>query len=168
MFVPSGKKCVGIQNLPKKSKKTWFSIQKMLSKSKEKTIGTYLKLVVSLVKPAVLYVYGCWDDSMKKEIFANKIVQFHMSMCKQILGVKEFTNNIKVLSELAITPLKIDIQTKTFKYFQIFPFIETNRYLFKAFKEDEFDTKGRAQKLKSLLDILKNIILKMKIIYYCF
>ena len=38
-------------------------------------------------------------------------------MCKQILGVKEFTNNIKVLSELAITPLKIDIQTKTFKYF---------------------------------------------------
>ena len=134
----------------------------------KKTIGTYLKLVVYLVKPAILYVYGCWDDSMKKEIFPNKIVQFHMSMCKQILGVKEFTNNIKVLSELAITPLKIDIQTKMFKYFQIFPFIETNRYLFKTFKEDEFDTKGRAQKLKSLLDILKNIILKMKIIYYRF
>ena len=61
---------------------------------------------------------------MKKEIFANKIEQFHMSMCKQILGVKKFTNNIKVLSELGRTPLKIDIETKMFKYFQRFPFTE--------------------------------------------
>ena len=30
-----------------------------------------------------LYSYECWGDSMKKEIFANKIEQFHMSMCKQ-------------------------------------------------------------------------------------
>ena len=45
-----------------------------------------------------------------------------------------------------------------FKYFQRFPFIETNRYLFKAFnkylfKEEEFDTKGWVQDLKSLLDM---------------
>ena len=38
-----------------------------------------------------------------------------------------------------------------FKYFQRFPFIETNRYLFKAFKEEEFDTKGWVQNLKFLL-----------------
>ena len=78
---------------------------------------------------------------MKKVIFANKIEQFHMSMCKQILGFKKFINNIKVLSELGRTLLKIDIETKMFKYFQRFPFIETNIYLFKAFKEEEFDTK---------------------------
>ena len=108
----------------------------MLSKSKEKIIGTYLKLVDSLVKPVILYACECWGDSMKKEIFGNKIEQFHMSMCKQILGVKKFTSNIKVLSELGRTPLKIDIETKMFKYFQRFPFIETNRYLFKAFKEE--------------------------------
>ena len=41
-----------------------------------------------------------------------------------------------------------------FKYFQKFPFIETNKYLFKAFKEEEFDTKGWVQKLKSVLDML--------------
>ena len=41
----------------------------------------------------------CLGDSMKKEIFASKIEQFHMSMCKQILGVKKFTNNIKVKEE---------------------------------------------------------------------
>ena len=94
----------------------------MLSKSKEKTIGTYLKLVDSLVKPVILYAYECWSNSMKKEIFAKKIEQFHMTMCKQILGVKRFTNSIKVLSELGRAPLKIDI--------------EINRYLFKAFKEE--------------------------------
>ena len=60
----------------------------MLSKSKGKTIGTYLKLVDSLVKLVILYACECWGDSMKKEFFANKIEQFHMSMCKQILGVK--------------------------------------------------------------------------------
>ena len=54
-----------------------------------------------------------------------------MSMCKQLLGVKKFTSGIKVLSELGRTPLKIDIETKMFKYFQRFPFIETNRYLSK-------------------------------------
>ena len=80
-------------------------------------------------------------------------------MCKQILGVKKFTNNIKVLSELGRTPLKIDIETKMFKNFQRFPFTETNRYLVKAFnkylfKEEEFDTKGWVQNLKSLLDML--------------
>ena len=62
---------------------------------------------------------------MEKEIFANKIKQFHMLMWKQILGVKKFTNNIEVLLKLWRTPLKIDIKTKMFKYFQRFPFIET-------------------------------------------
>ena len=37
---------------------------------------------------------------MEKEIFANKIKQFHMSMCKQILGVKKITNNIEILLKL--------------------------------------------------------------------
>ena len=58
-FVPSGKKYAGIENLIKKGKKTWFSIQKMLSKSKEKTIDTYLKLVDSLVKPVILCACEC-------------------------------------------------------------------------------------------------------------
>ena len=105
----------------------------------------------------------CWGDSMKKEIFANKIEQFHMSMCKQILGVKNFANNIKVLSELGRTPLKIDIETKMFKYFQRFPFIETNRYLFKAFEEKEFDTTGWVQNLKFLLDMLGLVNLRQNI-----
>ena len=69
-------------------------------------------------------------------------------MCKQILVVKKFTINIKVFSEFGRKPLKIDIEAIMFKYFQRFPFIETNRYLFKAFKEDDFDTKGWINNLK--------------------
>ena len=107
----------------------------MLSKSKDKTIFTCLKLVDSLVKPVILYACECWGDSTKKEIFANKFEQFHMSMCKQIVGVKKFTNNINVLSELGRTPPKINIETKMFKYFQRFPFSETNRYLLKPSKK---------------------------------
>ena len=60
----------------------------MLRKSKEKAIGTYLKLVDSLVKPVILHACDCWGDSMKKEILASKFEQFLMSICKQILGVK--------------------------------------------------------------------------------
>ena len=51
------------------------------------------------------------------------------------------------------TPLKIDIETKMFKHFERFPFIETNRHLFKAFKKEKFDTKGWVQNLKSSLDM---------------
>ena len=125
----------------------------MSGKSKEKTIGTYLKLVDSLVKLVILYACECWIDCMKKEIFGNKIKQLHMSMYKQILGVKTFVNDIKVLSELRKTPLKIDVETKMFNYCQRFPFIETDRYLFKAFKEGGFDAKDWIQNLKSLPDM---------------
>ena len=61
---------------------------------------------------------------------------------------------IKVLSEIRRTPLKVDIETKMFKHFPRFLFIEINRCLFKAFKEREFDAKGWVQNLKSLLDML--------------
>ena len=44
---------------------------KNVKQSKEKTTGTNLKLVDSLVKPVILYVCECRGDSMKKEIFAN-------------------------------------------------------------------------------------------------
>ena len=153
-FIPSGKKHVGIENLIKKGKKAWFSIQKMLNKSKEKTIGTYLKLIDSLVKPIILYACESWGDSLKKGVFSNKIEQFHISMCKQVMGVCKFTSNIKVLAELGRMPLKIDIETKMFKYLQRMPFIEKHRFLYKAFKEDESEKIGWVRNMKSVLDNL--------------
>ena len=124
----------------------------MLNKSKEKTIDTYLKLIDSLVKPIILYACECWGDSLKKENFSNKIENFHLSMCKQVLGVCKFTSNIKVLAELGRLPFKIDIETKMFKYLQRMPFIEKNRFLYKAFKEDESERVGWVGKMKTILD----------------
>ena len=64
------------------------SNKKMSSKSKGKTIGTYLKTCRLFSETVILYACKCWDDSVKNEIFANKIEQFCMSMCKQIYVLK--------------------------------------------------------------------------------
>ena len=113
----------------------------MLGKPKEKPNGTYLNLIEFLLKQVILYACECWGDSMKKN-FANKFGQFHLSMCKKMIGVQKFTNNIKVLSEVGRTPLDINIETKMLKYFQRFPFIETNRYLLKPSKKNNLIQKA--------------------------
>ena len=61
----------------------------MLYKSKEKTTDVCLKLIDSLVKPTILYVCECLEDSIKKVCFANKIKTFCVSIHKQLLGVFE-------------------------------------------------------------------------------
>ena len=162
-FVPSGKKQTGIENLINKGRKAWFSIQKMLQKSKEKGVDTYLKLFDSIVKPIITYACECWGDSLKKDVFANKIESFHTRICKQILGVSKFVNNMKVLTELGRTPLSIYIQKQMFKYLQRFPFVDKDRYLYKAFEEDSLDKNGWVKNIKNTLDsygqsnLIKNI-----------
>ena len=151
-FIPSGKKHVGIENLLNKAKKAWFSIQKILHKSKEKTVDTYLKLIDSLIKPIILYACESWGDSLKKEFFANKIEKFHVSMYKQVLGVGKYVNNMKTLAEFGKTPLKINIETQMFKYFQRFVFLQENRYVFKAFQEEHSTREGWIQYMKTMLD----------------
>ena len=64
-----------------------------------------------------------------------------MSMCKQILDVEKWINNIKLLSELGVIPLKVDIETKMFQYLQ-FP------YLSKAFKEEDLSKKRLGAKFE--------------------
>ena len=48
-FSTSGKMNAGIENLLNKAKKAWFSIQRSLHKSKEKTISTYAKLMILMI-----------------------------------------------------------------------------------------------------------------------
>ena len=67
-----------IENLIDKARKSWVSIQ-----SKEKTIGVYLKLIDSLIKPITLYTCECWEDSLKKDYFANKIENFIYQLTKR-------------------------------------------------------------------------------------
>ena len=119
-----------------KARKVWFYVQKMLHKSKEETIGVYLKLIDSLVKPIILYACECWVDSLKKDCFTNKIEKFYVSIYKQVLGVKKNVGSMKILAELGKAPLKINIEIQMFKYLQGFAFIEKERYVSKAFQEE--------------------------------
>ena len=104
-------------------------------KSKEKTVHTYTKLIDSLIKPVLLYACEVWGDLPSKKLYENKVERFHLSMCKQVLGINKRGNNVSTLSELGRYPLYIDIETQIFKYFQRFIHIEKDRFSYKAFQE---------------------------------
>ena len=98
------------------------------------------------MKPVILYACECWIDSMKKEIFAKKIKKFHMSVCKQILGVKNLPTEhlLKKISKQKCLSISKD--------FHLLKQIDT---YFKACEENEFDTKDWVQTLRALLDMLE-------------
>ena len=135
-FVPSGKMNEGIENLLNKGKKAWFAIQRSLQKSKAKTVKTYLKLIDTLIKPIILYACEAWGDIRTKKLFENKTEKFHLSMCKQVLGVNKRSNNVNTLAELGRYPLFINIESQIFKYFQRFVYVDKNRFLYKAFQHE--------------------------------
>ena len=51
-----------------------------------------------------------------------KVKQFHVSLCKQIIGVTKTTSNKNVLAELCRFLFKIHIETQMFKYLNVFVF----------------------------------------------
>ena len=134
----------------------WFGTQKLLNKSKEKTVNTYLKLFDAVVRPVALYACECWGDHYSKNRNFQKIEKLHLSISKNILGVSKTTNSMKVLAELGQFPLRVSIETQMFKYFQRFPFHEDSRYVYKAFIEEtktrNIDKKGWMTYMSNILD----------------
>lgn len=65
----------------------------MLSKSKEKTIGTCFKSIESLVKTVVLYAGECWGDSQKIRLLQAEMSSF-ISQCRS--KYYAFTNVSKI------------------------------------------------------------------------
>ena len=61
---------------------------------------------------------------------------------------------MKILAELGRTPLKINIEIQMFKYLQRFAFIEKNRYVFKAFQEEDLALDGWVKYMKTKLELL--------------
>ena len=86
-FIPSRKEHQGIENLINKAKKSWFILQRFLYRSEGKTVNTYLNLIDTTIKSVVLYASESWGDP-KDQNNLSKIEKFHLSFCKQILGVK--------------------------------------------------------------------------------
>ena len=86
-FIPSGKKHQEIENLINKAKKSWFILQRFLYKSEGKTVNTCLNLIDTTIKRIVLHAFESLRDP-KYQHNLSKIEKFHLSLCKQILGVK--------------------------------------------------------------------------------
>ena len=74
-FLPSGKKHQGIENLINKPKKSCFILQRFLYKSEGKTVSTYLNLIHTTIKPAVLYACESWRNP-KDQNNLSKILNF--------------------------------------------------------------------------------------------
>ena len=113
-FIPSGEKHQGIENLINKVKNSWLRLQRFLQKSEEISVNTYLNLIDTTIKRAT--AFKSWWDS-KDQHNRSKIEKFHLSLCKQILGVKNNSSSSKVLGELGRFPLRTSIETQLFKSF---------------------------------------------------
>ena len=75
--------------------KAWLTIKRLLFKSKKKTFDSKLHLTETIIEPIVLHACKIWGGCNKKSKI--KVEQFHVSLCKQVLGVGKTTSNIKVL-----------------------------------------------------------------------
>ena len=67
----------------------------------------------------------------------NKIEKFHLSLCEEILGVKNNTSSSKLLGDLGRFLLRITIETQLFKYLQKLSFVKQDCYLRKAFNDEQ-------------------------------
>ena len=99
----------------------------------------------------------------------SKKEKFYLSLCKQILGVKNNLSSSKVLGELSRLPLRISIETQLFKNLHRIPFVKEDCYLRKAFNEELSNKEsGWVTKMRHLLDSysMSNLILNIfKVLY---
>ena len=58
------------------------------------------------------------------------------------IGSQKNVSNMKILIEIRRKLLKINIEIEIFKYIQRFAFIEKERYVFKAFQEENLAIDG--------------------------
>ena len=94
----------------------------------------------------------------------SKKEKFYLSLCKQILGVKNNTSSSKVLGELSRLPLRISIKTQLLKNLHRIPFVKEDCYLRKAFNEELSNKEsGWVTKMRHLLDSygMSNLILNI-------
>ena len=70
----------------------------------------FLNIFDSVIKPLILY-----SREATKNHFLNDIGKFHVSICKQTLGLSKHAYNLIVLSHLVWIPLSVLVETQMFK-----------------------------------------------------
>ena len=132
----------GCTRLIDKARRAWYSILRILWKSKKRNIETYTKLFDHVIKPIALYsceVWGTVENLPNRIDHLNTSVSelFQTRCCKNILGVSKKTTNIAILAELGRYPLYIDIHKKMIKYFIRMKSLNPERLLYKAYMEQK-------------------------------
>ena len=156
----SGNQKSGCTRLIDKARRAWYSILRILWKSKKRNIETYTKLFDHVIKPIALYsceVWGTVEKLPNKVDHLNTSISelFQIRCCKNILGVSKKTTNIATLAELGRYPLYIDIHKKMIKYFIRMKSLNPERLLYKAYIEQKNEQMtNHTNWLTSIKDIL--------------
>ena len=106
ILTPSGEIRSGLQDLRDRALKAFMKIKNDMGFFFKQDIITSIHLIDSLVKPILLYCGDFWGClKMPKN---NPIENFHIMMCKHILGVQKQTTNIGVMLELGKVPIHFE------------------------------------------------------------
>ena len=133
----SGTLTHGINNLVDKAKRAWFSIRRILSKSRQKNVRTYITLFDYVVKPILLYACEIWGANIKasnslKSLGETTWERFHIQVCRNILGVHRGTSKIATLAEIGRYPIEIDVHMHMIRYLLRFGTMHEEKLVVKA------------------------------------
>ena len=133
LITPSGEISTGLNDLRDRAFKAYMKMKNDLGPCFNQDISILLNLMDSLVKPILMYASDFWGClKLPKN---NPVENFHLTMCKQILGVQKQTTNIGVLLELGRTPLSICAAKFSVKNWERIRLGVGNEILIDAYKE---------------------------------
>lgn len=125
-FTPSGSFKKAKKVLAGKARKALFMLKQSINKYGTARPELMMNLFDKMITPILLYCSEIWGLSdMRKEIGSlwdlfehgsPSIDSIHTKFCKQILSVRQNTNNLATLSELGRVPLVCIILFRTVKY----------------------------------------------------
>ena len=134
-LTPSGEISTGLKDLRDRGFKAFMKMKNDLGPSFNQDISIILNLMDSLVKPILLYASDFWGClKLPKN---NPIVNLHMMMCKQILGVQKQTTNVGVLLETGRIPLSIWAAKFSVKNWERIRLGSGNEILIDVYKEGD-------------------------------
>ena len=155
----SGTLTHGINNLVDKAKRAWFSIRRILTKSRQKNVKTYITLFDYVVKPIMLYASEIWGANIKpwdtlKTFGENTWERFHLQVCRNILGVHNKTSKIATLAEIGRYPIEQDVHIRMVRYLLRFDTMQKNKLAYMASQEQKItrNEKDWLNVSKSFLD----------------
>ena len=130
---PSGEIKSGLEDLRVRALKALTKIRKSLGSHFHYNIRNTIHLFNYMIRPILLYCGDFWG--CLKHPKNSPISRFHMSFCKQLLGVCKQTSTNGVLLELGLTPILFSAIKATVKNWERIRKHNCNKLLLAAYNE---------------------------------